>query len=157
MVSTGSGVDGLDALVGAALVGPLVLAGGVVVVDVHRVDIHGEGSLAVVGLAAGPLDGSLAVVGVTTGPDADAEAHGSLWEARAALGVLVGEGAHALAVDQEVDGLLGPVDRVGVPGLDGGRDLLVGGAVVGGGVTLAEVVGFDLVVVAAEALLISLA
>lgn len=154
-VGAGS-VGGLDALVRTAGVGPLVGVGGVVVGDGDGLHVHREGSLGVVGLTASPLDGSLAVVGVTTGPDTETQLHGSLGEARAALGLVVLDSANRVAVNEPGDGFLGPVDSVGVEGLLGSVQVDPGLAIVGSGVALAEVVGFDSVREATNALLFTI-
>ena len=147
------GLGELDALVRATVVSPLVRFGGVVVLDLDGVDVHGEGSLAVVGLTASPLNGALAVVRITTSPDTNPHVHGSLRESGAALGLIVRNGTDFIAIDAPLDVVLGPVDRVGVPGVDRSIDRGIRFAVIGGGITFSEVVGLDLVVVATKTLL----
>lgn len=118
-----------------------------------RLDVHSEGSLAVVGRATSPFDGTFTVGRVAASPDANPQIHGRLRVSGAALGLLVRNFSDLLAINQEGDRVLLPVDGVGVHGVDGSVDGRIRLAVVGGGVTLAEVVGLDLVVEAAETLL----
>jgi hypothetical protein len=143
----------LDAVGGARVVAVGVRVGRVGVGDLHRLDVHGEGSLGVVGLATSPLNGALAVVGVTTSPDTDAHTHGGLGVASTALGIGVVESANGGAVNGPDGLVLLPVHRVGVEGVLGVRHTGPSGAVIGGSVTLAEVVGLDLGSVAAKSLL----
>lgn len=150
----GSRVASLDALVRTAGVRELVGIGGRVVGDLDRLDVHGERSLAVVGSTTSPLDGTLAVARVTTSPDTQTQTHGGLRETRAALSVSVLDSTESLAVNDPADGILGPVDGVGVEVVLRGVDVLPGLTVVGGSVTLAEVVGLDLVRVASNTFLL---
>lgn len=120
-----------------------VRLGRVRVLDLDALDVHGKGSLREVGLAASPLHGTLALRG-TAGPDTEAHAHRGLGVAGAALGLASLERADDLAVDGPGGGFLTPGDFVLVELLLGGIDVDPGLAVVGGGVTLAKVVGLDL-------------
>lgn len=129
--------------------------GRVVVGDVDGLDVHGEGGVAVVGLAAGPLDGALAAA-VAGRPGAQLDAHGRLGVVGAVDGVGVVEGAHGGAVNVPGRGRRGPLDGVVVPGPLRVADGLVGAAVVRGGVALAKVVGLHLVDVAAQPLPVDL-
>jgi hypothetical protein len=115
-----------------------------------------KGSLGEVGETAGPLDGALGSGAAAGAPGADLDLHGGLGEAGAALGLLVLDGADDGAVNDPLDALGGPVDGVGVVHLGGRLDVVEAAAVVGGGVTLAEVVGLDLVVLATEPLPVDL-
>lgn len=110
--------------------------------------------MAVVGLAAGPLDGALAVGWVTAGPDTNADAHGGLRVASAALSISVLQGTDGVAVNVPGGGILLPGDLVGVPSVLGVGDTGPGVAVVAGSVTLAEVVGLNGRRVAAQSLLL---
>lgn len=147
------GTGEFDALPRAAVVGPLVGAGRVVVLDVDGLNVHGERSLAVVGSAASPFDSTFAVARIATSPDANPQVHGSLGEPGAALGLLIPNSTDLLTINQPGDGVLLPVDGVGVHSVDRSVDGRIRFAVVGGGVTLAEVVGLDLVVEATKTLL----
>lgn len=128
----------------AGLVGVGVLAAGVPVLDVDGLDVHGERRSTVVGLTTGPFDGAGGVFGVTAGPDTDPEASGGLGEASATLGLVAGQSADVLAVDEPGDLLGRPCDGVCVEDLLGGGHRLVSSAVVAGGVAFAKVVGLDL-------------
>lgn len=123
------------------------------VLDTHRLHVHVEGSSAVVGQTTGPLNGALAVVRVTTSPDTKSQTHGGLREARAALGIVVVEGTNDIAVNQPLDHVLVPVDGVGVEGILETRHRHVADTVIGRGITLTEVVGLDLSVVATKGFL----
>ena len=118
--------------------------------DTHGLHGHGVGAPTVVGQAAGPFDGAVGVFGVPTSPDAQADVHGGLGEVVAAVCVGRLEGADDLAVDVPVDFAFGPVGRVVVPVVLGVGDRVVDGAVEGGGVAFAEVVGFHVGGVAAH-------
>lgn len=142
-----------NALPRAAVVGPLVGAGRVVVLDMDGLNVHGEWSLAVVGSAASPFNSTFAVARIATSPDANPQVHGSLGEPGAALGLLIRNGTDLVSINQPGDGVLRPVDGVGVHGVDRSVDGRIRLTVVGGGVTLAEVVGLDLVVETAKTLL----
>lgn len=148
-----TGTAELDAVGGARVVAVGVRVGRVGVGNLHRLDVHGEGSLSVVGLTASPLDGALAVGGVTTSPDTDAHTHGGLGVASPALSIGVVESTDGGAVDGPDGRVLLPVHRVGVESRLG---VGYGGpsvAVVGGSITLAKVVGLNLGGVSTESLL----
>lgn len=150
------GVALLDAAVVAAVVGVGVRRGGVGVGDLDGLDVHGVRRTAVVGLAASPLDGALLVIRITTGPDTQSQTHGGLGEASTSLGIVESNGSHDVAVDRPGHLILGPVNRVGVEGVLRSSHGLKGGAVIGRGVTLAEVVGLDLSGVSTEGFLYSI-
>ena len=147
------GAGEFDALPRAAVVGPLVGAGRVVVLNVDGLHVHGEWSLAVVGSAASPFNSTLAVARITASPDANPQVHGSLGEPGAALGLLIRNRTDLVSIDQPGDGVLRPVDGVGVHSVDRSVDGRIRLTVVGAGVTLTEVVGLDLVIEAAKTLL----
>lgn len=128
----------------ARFVGVGVGGAGVVVGDGDRLDSHGEGTVGVVSLTTGPLDGTLGLGGVTSSPDTELQAHGSLGVASTALSIAVGKGAHDSAIDAPGSGGFSPLNGVSVEGLLGGRHSCPSSTVVGGGVTLAEVVGLNL-------------
>lgn len=143
----------LDRVGGAGVVGVGVRLGGVGVDNLDVLDVHAEGSSRVVGLATGPLNGALAVGGVTASPDTDADIHGGLGEASAALGIVVVQGADDVAVDGPLDGLLLPVHLISVEFTLGVGHGGPGITVIGRGITLAEVVGLNCARVAAKSLL----
>jgi hypothetical protein len=147
--------DDLNGLEAAGLVLPPVLLAGAVVLDVDAVDDHGERSLGVVGLAAGPCNHARFVRRVTTGPDTDADRARSLRVVLTTIGIAAVESADGLAVDDPGQSITGPVEGVGVKGLGVG-DITLKHAVVGSGVALSEVVHLDLVVDAAEELPVDL-
>lgn len=147
-------VAGLDVLVRTAGVRELVAVGGRVVDDLDGFDVHGERSLAVVGPTTSPLDSTLAVVRVTTGPDTQTQLHGGLGETRATLGVSILDGPDGVAIDNPADGILGPVDSVGVDVFLRVVHVLPGLAIVSGSVTLSKVVGLNLVRVTANSFLL---
>lgn len=157
-------LDDLDAPKGTTAIAKDVLldvvrrgrAAAGVVDNLNRLVPGVKGRLAEVGHAAGPLDGPRARAGQAGDPGAELDLHGGLGVAGAALGVGVVEGADDDVVDEPVDLLGGPVDGVGVEGVDGGGHGVERAAVVGGHVALAEVVGLDLGVVAAEPLPVDL-
>ena len=118
----------------------------------HRLDRHGVRRLAVVGHAAGPLDRAVGVLGVATGPDAEPQVHGRLWEILAAVRVGVHQRPDDRAVDVPFQLLGRPVDGVVVERLLRCLHRVVNGAGVAGRVALAEIVGFNVAVVAAHEL-----
>lgn len=128
----------------ARLVGVVVRGSGVVVDDVDRLDIHGEGDIGVIRLATRPLDRSLAVGRIASGPDTQLHDHGCLRVVPPAESVGILDCAHGGPVDVPGDGSGGPDDFVCVEFVLGGADRLPDGAVVGGRVAFAEIVGFDL-------------
>ena len=148
-------VDGaavrLDALPGAGAVAVSVRRTGRVVARLDGLDDHVVGPAAVVGGAAGPLHGARGVGRVAAAPDAQLQLHGRL-RVLALLGALRREGAHCGAVDLPHNLVGGPVDRVGVEVVLVAGVRVEGTAVVGGGLTLAEVVALHLLVVGAEPL-----
>lgn len=141
--------------VGVGVLGGSVLAAHVVD-DLAVLVVAEGGAVAEVGNAASPLDGALGGVGATGSPGADLDLHGRLGELGTALGLLVGQGADDLAIDGPVDLLVGPDDAVLVELAGGVLDGVETAAVVGAVVTLAEVVGLDLGVVAANPLPVDL-
>lgn len=116
-------------------------------------DVHGEGGLAEVGHAASPLSGTRGFCRVTASPDTNSQVHGSLGESGSALGLRSMKGSEHIAVNRPGDVVLLPVDGVGVEGADGIIDMGISRPVIGGGVTLAEVVGLDFIILATESLL----
>lgn len=131
----------LDATVGGAVLAGVVDNGDALVIGV-------EGSLGEVGEAASPLTSALRRVLATSAPGSELDLHGSLGELVADSGGI--EHSDALAVDHPVDLLGSPLDGVRVEGTSGITNGVVLAAVVGGSVSLAEVVGLDLGVVGAD-------
>lgn len=112
--------------------------------------MHGVRSRAVVGQATGPLDGALGVAGVAAGPAAKSQAHRSLREASATLGIVVRERTHDRTVNRPGNGILGPVDGVGVESLLRSGNGHVSASVICGGVSFAKVVCLNLSGVTAQ-------
>lgn len=152
-LAEGTGTAELDAVGRARIVAIGVRIGRVGVGDGHGLDVHGEGSLGVVGLAASPLDSALGVAGVTTSPATNAHTHRSLGVASTALGIGVVQSADGGTVDGPDGLVLLPVHRVGVESRLRVGNAGPSGAIIGGGITLAKVVGLDLGSVATESLL----
>lgn len=146
-------VQHLDAGVVTGLVAVLVVLGGVVVDNLDGLNVHDERNVVKVSLTTSPLNGTLGVGGVTTGPDTDLQQGGGLGEVLSAVGILVLQGADDIAINEPLNALLSPVDTVGVELGLGVGDVDSGGAVPAGGVTLAEVVSLNLLVVGADLLL----
>lgn len=128
----------------------------VVVGDLDRFDPHAERAFAEVGDTAGPIDGTLVVLGITGHPVTDAYVHGSLREVLTADGRGIGRSANSCAIDGPDDGVLFPVDGIRVVSRSSVRDGMRLAAIVGGGVTLAEVVGLTLTTMRADELPIDL-
>lgn len=147
-----------DALPAAGLVAVRVRLGARVGIDdLDALDDHlVVVVVAEVGEATGPLDGSLGRGGGSSDPAADLDLHGSLRVAGSALGLGVGEGADDGAVDGPDELLGGPVELVGVELGLGVRDGVESTAVKSAVVALAEVVGLDLLGVAADPLPVDL-
>lgn len=133
----------LDAGVRSSLVGVLVRLSWVVVGDLDRLNIHGKRSLSVVRLTTSPLNSTLGIVGIAAGPDTDFYSHRRLREVGTGYRVGIVQSADDLAIEQPFDAAGGPVDGVGVEGCLRLGDGDSSGSVVGGGIALAEVVGFD--------------
>jgi len=148
-----AGAVDLDAVGAAGVAVVRVGLGGVVVLDSHALDEHGERSLRVVGLATSPVNGTLAVARVTTSPDTNADIHGGLGEAGAALSIGIVESADIVAVDRPDDVVLGPLHGVGVENIVRGSDSGPSVTVIGGSVTLSKVVGLNLGVVSTKSFL----
>jgi hypothetical protein len=144
----GRGTVNLDAVGRTTVVAVGVRRTGVGVGDLDRLQVHGERSSAVIGLATSPLNGTRSVGWVTTSPDTDTETHGSLREVVASLGS--SQGTNNASVNQPLDAVPLPVDSVGVESRLGGADTDIGSTVVATSVAFAEVVGFDLSGVTAE-------
>lgn len=165
VIAGGGAGDDLDALPGAALVGVLVL-GGVLgagntvatheVLDADALVVAVERTLVEVGETAGPLDGALGGVLATGNPGAELDLHGGLGIAAAALLAVVLESADDGAVDDPVELGRSPLDGVRVPLVLGVADGREATTVVSLGAALAEVVGLNLLVVAADPLPIDL-
>lgn len=127
--------------------------GGVIVLDGHTLNPHGERSLGVVDGTTSPVNSTLAIVGVTTSPDANADIHRSLGEAGTTLSIGFVESTDFLVVDQPDNLSWGPLDGVSVENILGSSDVGPSVTVIGGGITLSEVVGLNLGVVATECFL----
>lgn len=127
-----------------------------VVDDGELLVVANEGTVGEVGQTTSPVDGALGRALGTTDPGAELDLHGGLGVGGAALGVVVGQDADGLVVDEPGQGRVGPLDGVLVElalGVADGREPT---AVVGAVITLAEVVGLDLGGVAAEPLPVDL-
>lgn len=146
-------VLGLDGLPRAGLPVVRILLARRVVGDDDTLDEHGEWRLGVVSQAASPLDGAWGVVGVTAGPAAHHDVHGRL---RVALAGVVGQSSDRDAVQVEHGLVHGPVDGVVVEGLLWRCRRVERTTVIGGGVTLGEVVGLELSGVTADPLQVDL-
>jgi len=113
-------VDDLDALPGAAAVGPDVLGGLLGAAATHEVldadllVVGVERAVGEVGEATSPLDGSGGHTLLAGNPRAKLHAHGGLRVAGAALKARGVESADDLAVDDPVQLLARPLERVGV-------------------------------------------
>ena len=118
-------------------------SGRVVVGDLDGLYVHGEGGFAVVSRATGPLDGAFTIARVATSPDANLDTHGCLGEVGATNRIAIRERPGGLAVDKPADSLRRPDNLVRVGSRLRALDLGIGRPVVGGGVTLAKVVGLD--------------
>lgn len=142
--TAGSRIRGHDAGIRARLVGIVVRGSRVIVDDVDRLDVHGEGDIVVIRLTTSPLDCSLAVRRIASGPDAQLHNHRRLREVLPIDGIRILECAHGGPVDVPGDGRSGPDHFVRVEFILGSADGLPDGAVVGCRVSFAKVVGFDL-------------
>jgi len=78
------------------------------------------------------------------------DVHRGLGEAIATLGILVVESADIGTINQPVDGILGPLDGVGVERVMGGADADPSLTVIGCGIALSEVVGLNGVILSAH-------
>lgn len=115
-----------------------------------------EGSLAEVGLATSPLDGTLRSIGTTSNPSTKLDLHGGLGESSASLSIGILQLANLIVIDKPADVVLSPVDRVLVDVVLGVGNIVVGTTVIGGSITLAEVVGLDLSLVTTKPLPVDL-
>lgn len=139
----------LDAVLGGGVATGIIDNRNGLVVSIIR-------TLAEVGVTTGPLDGALGGVLAASNPGTNLDLHGGLGEAASALSILVVESTDDSTVNDPVNLLGGPLDGVGVELSDGVSNGVEGTAIVGGGVTLAEVVGLDLGVVTTEPLPVDL-
>ncbi len=164
-VIVAAAADNLDALPGAGVVrvdvlldtaaGGRVLAG--IVDDLDALVVGEEGSLGVVGVAAGPLDSALRSILAAGDPGSELDLHGRLGKGSGTtLGVGGRQLANLLAVDEPPNALRRPLDGVSVNLASGVADAVEGTTVVAAGITLAEVVGLNLGVVAANPLPVDL-
>lgn len=146
IITRGEDVDALVGTVGALR--PGVVGGAIdtvaVVLDGDGLVVGDERSLAEVGVATSPLDSTLGSILATGDPGTELDLHGSLGESGTVLGIGVEQSADQIAINVPLDVVLSPVDGVGVEVVLGRADGVVGTTVVGGGVSLAEVVGLDL-------------
>lgn len=142
----------IDALPVTGVVLVLVGIGGRVVDDIRVLDIHSEGTFAVVYSSASPGDCARKIArrGVSAGPDAEFELHRGLGEAGTALRIGVLKCANGGTVDEPGDCVGGPIYGVSVPLGLSCRYRDVDHAVVVSGVVLAEIVGLDTVVFTAD-------
>lgn len=127
--------------------------GGVIVLDGHTLDPHGERSLGVVDFTTSPVNSTLTIAGVATSPDTNADIHRSLGEAGTTLSIGFVESTDFLVVDQPDDVLWGPLDGVSVEDILRSSDVGPSVTVISGGITLSEVVGLNLGVVATKCFL----
>lgn len=81
------------------------------------------------------------------------DVHRGLGEAIATLGILVVESADIGTINQPVDGVLGPLDGVGVERVMGRADADPLLTVIGRGIALSEVVGLNGVILSAQSFL----
>ncbi len=152
----------LDALPGAALVTVRVLAGisgalGThVILDDDALVVAQEGSRREVGDTTGPVNGALGVVLLAGDPGAELDLHGSLGEAVAARSAGGAQGTDGGAVDDPLDGIGSPVDRVGIEAILRVIDGRVAATVVDISATFAKVVGLDLLRITTEPLPVDL-
>lgn len=79
--------------------------------------------------------------------------HRGLGEASATLGILIVESADIGTINQPVDGILGPLDGVGVERVLGVADVDPSLTVIGRGIALSEVVGLNGVLLSTQCLL----
>lgn len=117
-----------------------------------RLDAHAEWNICIVGWTASPVYSSLAVAWVTSGPDTETDTHRGLWVARTTLSITIVECAYIDTVNDPFEGLWRPVDSVCVVGRLRSSNTVVGSSIVGGSVSLPEVVGLDLCSIGASEL-----
>lgn len=110
----------------------------------NRLDVHGVRSRAVVGQATGPFDGTLWVAGVAACPGAESQAHRSLREPSATLGIVVCKRTHDGAVNRPGNRLRCPVDGVGVESVLRIGNGHIGASVICCCIAFTEVVGLNL-------------
>lgn len=115
-----------------------------------------EGSLGEIGLSTSPLDGALGGVGAASNPGTKLDLHGGLGESSAALSIGILQLTNLGVVDKPDNVVLGPLDRVGVDLVLRVGDIVVGTSVVGGSITLTEVVGLHLCLVTTKPLPVDL-
>ena len=131
-----------------------ILGAGGVVLDHDGPDLHGEGTLCVVGRSARPLDGARAVGGVTTAPRTELDLHRSLGVLVLGVGWLERSDGHAIDLPDNL--VRCPVDGVLlVAGLAAGV-CVESAAVVSRRLALSEVVGLRFIGVCAEPLPVDL-
>jgi hypothetical protein len=153
--------EDVDALVGTVrALGPGVVGGTLdavaVVLDGDGLVVGQERSAGEVGVTTSPLDSTLGSILAASNPGSELDLHGSLGEASTVLGIGVVQGADQVAINVPLDVLAGPVDGVGVEVILGVADGVVGTTVIGGGISLAEVVGLDLGGITTEPLPVNL-
>lgn len=107
-------------------------------------------------VTASPLSGSGIAVLASSNPGSELDLHGGLREGRSALGVGGVQSTDKDIVNEPVNLGRGPLNRVLVSRGERSSNGMVDGTVVGGGVTLAEVVGLDLGIVTTNPLPIDL-
>lgn len=125
-----------------------------VVGDLDALVVSDGGALGEVGNAARPLSGTLGSVRLAANPCANLDLHGGLGELLADIASL--ESADGGTIDDPLDGVLGPLDRVNVRRRQRVADRVESTAVEGGVVALGEVVGLSLRVVGANPLPVNL-
>lgn len=144
----------LDAGVGTSLIGVGIRLGRVVVDNLDRFHIHGEGTVIIISLPTGPFNGTLLVVGVTASPDTDLDPRGGLGVIFTVKRIGVVEGSDNASIDEPFGFTRSPIDRIGVECLFRRRDGHCGSTIIRSGVTLAEVVGLDLVIIGTDLFLL---
>ena len=143
-------LGGLDTLPTARLVAVFVLAAGGEIGYTSTSDVHGVGTLFVVGQPTRPFNCAVGVGGVSTGPDTDSNVHGGLREVLSVIRIFVMEGADEVPVNVPFDLLSCPERGVVVEVLLRLIDRIVDSTVVGRSVALSKVVGFSVGIVDAH-------
>lgn len=140
----------LDALGGRGIGTSVVDNGDALVVSEER-------SLGEIGVSTSPLNGALGSILAASNPGSKLDLHGGLGKTSSAtLGVGSVQGTDDVVVDQPVDTLRSPLNGVGVERSKRVGDGVESTTVKGSSVTLAEVVGLSLGVVASNPLPVDL-
>lgn len=134
-------LDDLDTLHTARLVTPVVFCCSTGIGNADTLDPHGEGCLGVIYLASRPFNNVFIILWISTGPDAETNISGCLRIILASVRIFVLECSNDLTINVEVCLVLLPVGRVVVVQSLRRLHFMPDGAIIGGGVALAEVVG----------------